>query len=137
MACARVLMACYVIRFTPREPRSNWSAVNVKRARELTRLGLMHPAGLQAFQDRTTQSGIYSHEQRHTAVLNAAYTRQFRANKKAWAFFQGQAAGYRKTAIWWVITAKREETKFKRLTTLIEDSAHGRTIRPLTCRRPW
>ena len=124
----------YTIRFTPRKARSTWSAVNVKRARELTNLGLMCPAGLKAFEERKEErSGIYAYEQEN-AELHAAYEQQFRANKKAWDFFQAQAAWYQRTAIWWVISAKKEETRLKRLATLIEDSEHGRTIPPLTRR---
>jgi uncharacterized protein YdeI (YjbR/CyaY-like superfamily) len=125
----------YAIRFTPRKPRSIWSAVNVKRAKELTRLGLMRPAGLKAFKERTLEkSGLYSYEQRAAAGLDDAHERQFRANKQAWDFFQGQPPSYRKAAIWWVISAKKEETRLKRLAALIDDSAHGRTIPPLTRR---
>lgn len=125
----------YTIRFTPRKPRSTWSAVNVKRVNELSRLGRMRPAGLKAFEERAEEkSGIYAYEQEKAARLDDAYEQQFRANKKAWDFFQAQAAWYRKTAIWWVISAKKEETRLKRLATLIEDSEHGRTIPPLTRR---
>ena len=125
----------YAIRFTPRKPRSIWSAVNFKRATELTNLGLMHPAGLKAFEERTEEkSGIYAYEQKDAATLDAASEQQFRANKPAWDFFQAQPAGYRRTAIWWVISAKKDETRRKRLATLISDSEHGRTIAPLTRR---
>jgi uncharacterized protein YdeI (YjbR/CyaY-like superfamily) len=125
----------YTIRFTPRKPRSTWSAVNVKRVNELSRLERMRPAGLKAFEERAEEkSGIYAYEQEKAARLDDAYEQQFRANKKAWDFFQAQAAWYRKTAIWWVISAKKEETRLKRLATLIEDSEHGRTIPPLTRR---
>lgn len=125
----------YTIRFTPRKARSIWSAVNIKRAMELTNLGLMRPAGLRAFEERTEEkSGIYAYEQKDTATLDAASEQQFRANRQAWDFFQAQPAGYRRTAIWWVISAKKEETRRKRLATLIEDSKHGRTIAPLTRR---
>src|SRR6266480_4565104 len=123
----------YTIRFTPRKARSIWSAVNVKRAEELTRLELMRPAGLRAFEARAAErSGVYAYEQRNAAELGEAYERRFRDNQVAWDFFQAQAASYRRTAIWWVISAKREETRLKRLAALIDHSAHGRTIRPLT-----
>jgi uncharacterized protein YdeI (YjbR/CyaY-like superfamily) len=126
----------YSNRLTPRTARSTWSAINIARAKELIRLGRMRPAGLKAFERRTDErSAIYSYEQRKKARLDPEAERSFRANKKAWAFFQAQAPGYRKTAIWWVISAKREETRQKRLTTLIGDSQNGRTIGPLT-RRP-
>jgi uncharacterized protein YdeI (YjbR/CyaY-like superfamily) len=123
----------YTIRFTPRKPRSIWSAVNVRRVTELTALGLMHPAGLQAFERRAEKkTAIYSYEQKDAARLDDAQEQQFRGNKKAWDFFQTQTAGYRKTAIWWVVSAQKEETKLKRLATLIKDSEHGRTLRHLT-----
>jgi len=125
----------YTIRFTPRKPRSIWSAVNIKRVEELTRLGLMRPAGLRAFEQRSDdKSRIYAYEQ-DGATLDDEQERQFRANTVAWEFFQARQASYRHTAIWWVIRAKKDETRRKRLATLIEDSQHGRTIRPLT-RRP-
>lgn len=123
----------YTIRFTPRKPRSTWSAVNIKRVKELIGLGLMRPAGLKAFEARAEErSAIYAYEQRHTAALDAADEQQFRAKAHAWAFFQAQPPSYRRTALWWVISAKRLETRQKRLATLIEDSAQGRTIALLT-----
>lgn len=122
----------YKIRFTPRKPRSTWSAVNIGRVEELTRLGLMHPAGLKAFEQRTAEnSGIYAYEQRQDAELGHEFEQQFRANQEAWAFFQAQPAWYRRTATWWVISAKKDETRRKRLATLIADSAGGRRIREL------
>ncbi len=123
----------YKIRFTPRKARSIWSAINVKRATELSSLGLMHPAGLAAFQKREgKRSEIYSYEQRKTARLPAAYEKEFRAHKTAWKFFQAQAPWYQRTSTWWVISAKKEETRLKRLASLIEHSEQQRTIPPLT-----
>lgn len=125
----------YTIRFTPRKPRSIWSAVNIKRAEELSQLGLMRPGGLRAFEQRSDdKSRIYAYEQGR-ATLDDEQERQFRANTAAWDFFQARPASYRQTAIWWVISAKKDETRRKRLATLIGDSQHGRTIAPLT-RRP-
>jgi uncharacterized protein YdeI (YjbR/CyaY-like superfamily) len=122
----------YMIRFTPRKPRSIWSAVNIKNAQKLIKLGQMQPAGLKAFQARIeARSGVYAYEQRGQ-TLSAPYEKQLRANKKAWAFFQAQPAWYQRTASWWIISAKKEETRLKRLATLIADSAQGRTIAPLT-----
>jgi uncharacterized protein YdeI (YjbR/CyaY-like superfamily) len=122
----------YTIRFTPRKPGSTWSAVNIRRAQELIEQGLMMPAGLAAFERRRDdRSAIYSYEQRHQAALDPDQERQFRANAAAWAFFQSQAPWYRRTAIYWVVSAKRAETRQRRLTTLIDDSAHGRPIRAL------
>jgi uncharacterized protein YdeI (YjbR/CyaY-like superfamily) len=126
----------YANRITPRKSRSTWSAINIARAKELMRLGRMHLAGVKAFERRTDdRSAIYSYEQRKTAALDPKAQRSFRANKKAWTFFQAQAPSYRRTAIWWVISAKREETRQRRLSTLIRDSAEGRIIAPLR-RRP-
>jgi uncharacterized protein YdeI (YjbR/CyaY-like superfamily) len=122
----------YVIRFTPRRERSVWSAVNIKRVAELTTLGLMRAKGVQAFERRTgNRSEIYAYEQRKGAELSGAYEKQFRANKKAWKFFRAQPPWYQRTASWWVINAKKEETRLKRLGQLIEDSENGRTIREL------
>ncbi len=121
----------YANRITPRKPRSTWSAINIARAKELTRL-----AGLRAFERRTDErSAIYSYERRTKARLDPEAKRAFRANKTAWAFFQAQPPSYRRAALWWVISAKREETRQKRLATLIRDSQDGRTVGPLT-RRP-
>jgi len=125
----------YMIRFSPRKPRSVWSAVNTKRVGELTTLGLVQPAGLKAFREQApARSGIYSYEQRHSAQLSDGQERRFRRNRKAWEYFQAQPPSYRKTAIWWVVTAKRDETQARRLTTLIESSERGRLIPPLTRR---
>jgi uncharacterized protein YdeI (YjbR/CyaY-like superfamily) len=123
----------YKIRFTPRKPRSIWSAVNVKRAAELSAMGLMHPAGLSAFQKREgKRSEIYSYEQRKGAKLPAALKRIFSRNQDAWNFFQAQPPGYQRVCTWWVISAKKEETKLKRLAALIEHSQHERRIPALS-----
>ena len=90
----------------------------------------MQPAGLAAFERRSDdRSRIYSYEQRKQAKLDPAAEKEFRANRKAWAFFSEQAPSYRRTATYWVISAKKEETRRRRLKTLIEDSAAGRTLR--------
>jgi uncharacterized protein YdeI (YjbR/CyaY-like superfamily) len=122
----------YVIRFTPRRPRSVWSAVNIKRMGALTSMGLMRPAGVQAFGRRTgNRSEIYAYEQRKGAKLSGAYEKGFRAHKKAWKFFQACPPWYRRTSSWWVISAKKQETRRKRLGQLIEASEQGRPIREL------
>jgi uncharacterized protein YdeI (YjbR/CyaY-like superfamily) len=120
----------YMIRFTPRTPSSRWSRVNVARVAELTEAGLMHPAGRRAFEARTAE-GAYSYEQRETAAFDPERERRLRANAAATAFFDAQAPGYRRTATHWVMSAKREETRDRRLAQLIEDSAAGRRIAPL------
>jgi uncharacterized protein YdeI (YjbR/CyaY-like superfamily) len=123
----------YTNRFTPRKARSTWSAINIKRANELERLGRMHAAGRKAFEARTDdRSALYSYEQRHAAKLQPEQERRFKANKEAWKWFQAQPPSYRKAAIWWVVSAKKDETKARRLATLVDDSAHGRTVPPLT-----
>jgi uncharacterized protein YdeI (YjbR/CyaY-like superfamily) len=119
----------YVIRFTPRKPGSTWSKVNVARAEALARSGRMQPAGARAFAARNAKkSGIYSFEQRESPKLRPAELMQFRANERAWRFFQSQPPGYRKTALWWVVSAKRPETRARRLGILIDDSGAGRRI---------
>jgi uncharacterized protein YdeI (YjbR/CyaY-like superfamily) len=123
----------YMIRFTPRKATSTWSAVNIKRMAELQSQGRVLPAGLEAFEKRTEKkSGIYAYEQRGSAELDEAAERQFREQKAAWEFFQAQPPWYRKTAIWWVVSAQKEETRQRRLASLIESSAQGQTIRELT-----
>jgi uncharacterized protein YdeI (YjbR/CyaY-like superfamily) len=123
----------YKIRFTPRKPRSVWSAVNLKRATELSNKGLMHPAGIAAFQKcDEKRSAIYSYEQRKRAKLPAAYTTQFRNQPAAWAFFQAQPPGYKRICSWWIISAKKEETRLKRLAELIEHSKQRRKMPALS-----
>jgi len=125
----------YMIRFSPRRAGSVWSAVNIGRVEALTRQGRMWPAGLDAFEARRVdRSGIYSYEQRDRAVLDPAFERRFRAEGEAWTAFEAMPRSYRQAAIRWVMTAKKEETRERRLATLIEDSAAGRTVPPLTRR---
>jgi uncharacterized protein YdeI (YjbR/CyaY-like superfamily) len=120
---------CYKIRFTPRKPRSVWSAVNVRRAKELAELGLMRAAGLAAFAKHdASRSRRYSYEQRKTAKLPRALEEQFRECAGAWEFFRMQAPWYRWTCTWWIISAKKEETQRKRLDTLIECSRKRKAI---------
>ncbi len=118
----------YKIRFTPRKAKSIWSAVNIKRAGELRELGLMHTNGLNAFEKRDEKlAQRYAYEQKSVA-LHPAYEKKLQKNKKAWDFFHTQAPSYRKVAMWWVMRAKQEETRLRRLETLINDSAAGRRI---------
>jgi uncharacterized protein YdeI (YjbR/CyaY-like superfamily) len=123
----------YMIRFTPRKVRSIWSAINIRRVGELKTAGLMHPAGLAAFEKRDgDRSAIYAYEQRKTAKLPIDFQRQFRKQPEAWKFFRAQPAWYQRTSTYWVISAKREETRWKRLATLIDCSARRRSIPSLT-----
>ena len=122
----------YTIRFTPRKPTSNWSSVNMRKVAELREAGLMRPAGEAAFARRSEErSGIYSYERRMAAAFDASQEREFKAHPQAWEYFQSQPPGYVRTATHWVVSAKREDTRRKRLATLIEDSAHGRRLRHL------
>lgn len=124
----------YTIRFTPRKARSVWSNVNIRRAGELIAEGRMTPAGLRAFEARTGErSGVYSFEQEDQAkvVLSPEMEARFRADAVAWEYFQSRPPWYRRTATWWVISAKREETREKRIATLIADSAARRPLRGL------
>jgi len=123
----------YTIRFTPRRPTSIWSAINVARVEALTELGRMTPAGKRAFAARTpARTGVYSFERAEPAQLSLEQERSLRGNAAAAAFFDAQAPWYRRAALHWVISAKREETRARRLAQLIADSAEQRTIAPLT-----
>jgi uncharacterized protein YdeI (YjbR/CyaY-like superfamily) len=118
----------YMNRFTPRRPRSVWSNVNIKRVGELIQANLMQPAGLKAFEARKAdKSGIYAFEQKDHK-LSDEYERRLKANQPAWEFFQKQPPSYRRTIIWWVMSAKKEETRQRRLDQLIADSAEGRRV---------
>jgi uncharacterized protein YdeI (YjbR/CyaY-like superfamily) len=121
----------YMIRFTPRKPSSRWSRVNVARVGELKAAGLMRPAGLEAFEART-EEGTYSYEQRDAAAFDPERERRLRADAAAAAFFDAQPPYYRRAVTHWVMSAKREETRDRRLALLIECSAAGRTVPPLT-----
>jgi uncharacterized protein YdeI (YjbR/CyaY-like superfamily) len=119
----------YTIRFTPRKKKSTWSAVNIKRVAELTKMGRMQPAGQEAFEAREeSNSRIYSYENRDKIALEPGMEERFRANEKAWSFFQAQPPGYRKTAIFYVMSAKQDATRHRRLDQLIADSAAGNRI---------
>jgi uncharacterized protein YdeI (YjbR/CyaY-like superfamily) len=117
------------IRFTPRRARSTWSAVNIEKADRLIAEGRMRPPGLRAFQARSEErSRIYSFEQ-GDVELPAEALRRLRADAEAWRYWQSRPPGYQRLAAWWVISAKRPETRERRLATLIEDCAAGRLIR--------
>ncbi len=121
----------YTIRFTPRKAQSNWSLVNIRRVKELSKLGLMKPFGLAVYNKRKKEkTGIYSFEQSANA-LSKEFEALFRKNKKAWEFFASRVASYRKPCIRWVMSAKQEETRLKRLKILINDSFQGKYIAPM------
>jgi uncharacterized protein YdeI (YjbR/CyaY-like superfamily) len=124
----------YSIRFSPRKPRSIWSLANTARVAKLRRLGAMQPEGLKAFAARTeARTGIYSFESA-PRKLSAEFEATFRCQPRAWNFFESRSPWYRCTASFWVMNAKKEETRQRRLGILIRDSASGRLIGPL--RRP-
>jgi uncharacterized protein YdeI (YjbR/CyaY-like superfamily) len=115
----------YTIRFTPRKPKSIWSVVNTRRVEELTRLGRMKAPGLDAFAQRDPKkTGIYSFERR-APKFSASFEKSFRANKSAWNFFKTQPPGYQRTLTFWVMSAKQNETRLRRLEQLISDSGKG------------
>ncbi len=132
----RIDDTAYSIRFTPRRAGSIWSTINIARAKELAAAGLMTPAGAAAFEARRDdRSAIYAYEQRRSAELAPDQEKRFRRNAKAWRFFSAQPPWYRRNTSHWVTSAKKGETRARRLATLIADSAAGRWIPHLT-RRP-
>ena len=120
-------------RFTPRKPTSNWSAVNIAKVEQLRAEGRMRPAGEAAFAlRRAEKSGVYSYEQRDKATFEPDQEERFRADAAAWEYWRAAPAGYRKMATWWVVSAKKPETRERRLGQLIEDSAAGRRLAQLS-----
>jgi uncharacterized protein YdeI (YjbR/CyaY-like superfamily) len=116
----------YGHRFTPRKADSIWSLVNIKHVERLTAAGKMMPAGIAAYAARRAdKTGIYSFEQTEAITFSAAQLKQFKANQKAWTFWQLQPPGYKRTATFYVASAKREETQQKRLAMLIDSSEKG------------
>jgi uncharacterized protein YdeI (YjbR/CyaY-like superfamily) len=131
----RVDEASYTIRFTPRKPGSTWSTVNLKRVKSLVAAGRMQPAGSRAYEARRSdKSGVYSYEQRPEQLV-PPYAGMLARHPAAKKFFAAQASSYRRAAIWWVISAKQEETRLRRAGTLIELSAQGKWI-PQFLRKP-
>ena len=115
-------------RLTPRRKRSIWSAINIKRFRELDEMGLVHPAGRAAFEKRDeARSRIYSYENRSRG-FDTATEALLRKHKRAWKFFEGQAPSYRRVAAFWVMSAKQAETRQRRLAKLIEHSESGERV---------
>jgi len=120
----------YSIRFTPRKPTSIWSAVNIKRMGELIATSRVRPAGLAAFGRRSEKkSAVYAYEQRGEVALDPAFEGELRRDKAAWRYLQGEAPWYRRLTTYWVMSAKREETRRKRLAELIAASVAGRRIK--------
>jgi uncharacterized protein YdeI (YjbR/CyaY-like superfamily) len=122
----------YQQRFTPRKPRSIWSAVNIRKAEALKKAGRMAKPGLDTFEGRDrTKAGLYSFENRHV-TLSPEFEKRFRARKAAWKFFEAQPPGYRRLAAFWVMSAKKEETRERRFAKLIDDSAGGVRVGAIT-----
>jgi uncharacterized protein YdeI (YjbR/CyaY-like superfamily) len=119
----------YSNRFTPRRKGSTWSAINIRRVGELSAEGLMHAAGLAAFERRSdAKSAIYSYEQRHRATLDPSLQKQFERHRAAWAFFQAQAPSYRQLVTYWIARAKQPETRQRRLERAIAASARRKRL---------
>lgn len=118
----------YTIRFTPRRARSKWSLVNIRRAHELIQEGRMAAPGLAAFERRDEKkSRLHAYEAR-SRPLSPAYQQRFQGNAQAWSFFQSQAPWYRRTTSYWVMSAKKEETRVRRLAALIECCGRGERV---------
>ena len=123
------------VRFTPRRKGSVWSAVNVASVARLAEQGLMRPAGQKAFDERKPDRvAVYSYEQPAGAELTPEQNAQLKAHPAAWEWFSAQSAGYQRAAVHWVVSAKRADTRSRRLSQLIEDSAAGRRVPPLVRR---
>ncbi|MDX9942582.1 MAG: YdeI/OmpD-associated family protein [Bacteroidales bacterium] len=118
----------YCIRFTPRKPTSNWSEINIRKVEELTKAGLMKPAGLKAFSLRKeNKSGIYSYET-DSVILDPNLEKQFKANKDAWTFFMKQAPSYKKAVMRWIMGGVQEKTRQSRLEKTIRESETQKRI---------
>ena len=118
----------YSNRFTPRRANSNWSAVNIAKVAELTEKGLMKPAGIAAFEKRKeSKSRVYVYEN-EAKQFSGEFEKRFKANKKAWEFFESQANWYKKQMTGWVMSAKQEATRERRLEKLISESKHEKRV---------
>lgn len=119
-------------RFTPRKARSTWSLINVGKVKRLSAAGRMQPPGMKAFEARdAARTGIYSFEVER-ASFTTAQARTFKRSPEGWKWFHAQAESYQRVATFWVTSAKREETRVRRLQQLIEHSAEGRKLRQFT-----
>ena len=118
----------YMVRFTPRKPKTYWSKVNTNRANQLVKLGLMQPPGAKVFQARDQATTARYSFERETAKLSPASAKQFKSNPKAWTFFQSQPPYYQRVCTWWVVSAKQDTTRLRRLQTLITASTQHRRL---------
>jgi uncharacterized protein YdeI (YjbR/CyaY-like superfamily) len=125
----RIDDTAYSIRFTPRKPKSIWSAVNLRKVESLIAAGRMRPAGMRVYEARdAARTAVYSFEQARPAELDDAELRRFRAKAAAWAYFEACPPGYRKTVIHWIVTAKKPETRARRLQELLQACAERRRL---------
>lgn len=125
----------YTIRFTPRKPLSIWSRINIKRANELKELGRMKPSGLRAFEGRDPKKAdLYSFENQ-PRQLDPEFEKRFKRNKKAWAFFEGLPPFFKKTSVFWIMSAKREGTRLRRLETFMDSCARGERLGVITAKK--
>jgi len=122
----RISEEVYANRYTPRKAKSNWSAINLKRMDELIAAGRVRPAGMRAFEARRATSGAH-----RPTELPEHYLARLRADHAAWAWFNQQRPSYRRYAAMWILDAKREETRERRLSELIENSSAGRKVKSL------
>ena len=121
----------YKIRFTPRKSRSHWSHVNIKKVEDLKKLGLMQPSGLKAFKKREEKRSRKASYEQKNVVLERKYENLFKANKSAWNYFTTQSPTYQKQTIWWIMSARKEETRMSRLDILIKSSEEKQVVPPL------
>jgi uncharacterized protein YdeI (YjbR/CyaY-like superfamily) len=126
----------YTIRFTPRKKQSHWSAVNIKRFNELSKMKLVQKAGLNAFQASDIKKALKYSEERKSAKLDLRYEKQFKSNKKAWEFFSAQPPGYQRICVFWIVSAKQEETRQKRLALLMNYSQNQKRLEMFKPNKP-
>jgi uncharacterized protein YdeI (YjbR/CyaY-like superfamily) len=120
----------YQIRFTPRKKGSIWSLINVAKVQVLIAQGRMHPAGIAAYEARSPEkTGIYAFERKEPAQLTPAEVKKFRSNRDAWAYFESAPPGYRRVIVHWVVSAKQDATRARRLQQLMQACAEGRSLR--------
>ncbi len=125
----RIDDSSYLIRFTPRRTGSIWSLVNLAKVKELSAQGRMRPAGIAAYEARSSKkTGVYSFEQQQAVVLAPAEVQEFKKNKVAWGYFEAAAPSYKKVITYWVISAKQPATRLRRLAELIEACAESRRL---------
>jgi len=121
----------YMIRFTPRKPRSHWSNVNIRKVKELKKLKLMTPAGLLAYKKRDEKKSRQASFEQKQVLLRKDFEKILKGSDKAWSYYNLQSPSYQKQVIWWIMSAKKEETRVKRLNILIESSEKHEVIPPM------